>query len=339
MIIIDSLARILYASYYIKGIIEVFGYNKIFFKDILREIQIDNYQKKFEQYFALIIKKDNCSAKIVIDYHDSDTIDMTAYNWCDIYAKINLKLSDKIHFKKAQSIAPGFGINIFRSQIKGAILGIKNYIISKGRINLREFIPGYITRKRIGLEEYTRYISNSENNYFFMLSSLWSHNGMKNDVNMNRYFFIRYLKESNIIRNVEGGFVSSFKNIPTEFKDFLYKKPLDIKNYLAKIQKSVFVFNTPAVHNCHGWKFSEYMALGKAMISLPIINELPHPLTHGLNVHFIKNLSDIPDAVSHIKEDSIYRRTIENGAKEYYDKYLKPCNAISNLMKRCDLLM
>ena len=91
------------------------------------------------------------------------------------------------------------------------------------------------------------------------------------------------------------------------------------------------VFNTPAVHNCHGWKLGEYLAMGKAIISTPLSNELPAQMEHGKNIYLISESEDFKSALLKLLSDSEYRNTLEEGAKAYYLKYASP-EAVINLM-------
>jgi glycosyltransferase involved in cell wall biosynthesis len=85
--------------------------------------------------------------------------------------------------------------------------------------------------------------------------------------------------------------------------------------YLEKTKKSLFVFNTPAVFECHGWKLGEYMAMGKAIISTPLSNDLPESLKHGENIHFVNSEEEIKDAIQLLLKDEDYRNKLEKGIK------------------------
>lgn len=64
------------------------------------------------------------------------------------------------------------------------------------------------------------------------------------------------------------------------------------------------------------------MALGKAIVSLPLVNDLPEPLVHGENIHFVENnVKAIKEAILKIKNDDDYRAKLEKGAREYWEKY------------------
>ena len=70
------------------------------------------------------------------------------------------------------------------------------------------------------------------------------------------------------------------------FKDCL-TKGVCMTEWMHKTKMSEVVFNTPAFWECHGWKLGEYLALGKAIISTPLSNDLPYPLEHGKNIYMI----------------------------------------------------
>jgi glycosyltransferase involved in cell wall biosynthesis len=93
------------------------------------------------------------------------------------------------------------------------------------------------------------------------------------------------------------------------------------------------VFNTPSVHNCHGWKLGEYLAMGKAIISTPISNELPEELKHGENIHIIQTTRELENAVSLLLTDKDYREKLSRGASTYYSKYASPELIIQNLIQ------
>ena len=101
---------------------------------------------------------------------------------------------------------------------------------------------------------------------------------------------------------------------------------MSISEYIEKTKQSVFVFNTPAFWNCHGWKLGEYLAMGKAIVSTPLSNDLPYPLEHGVNIHFLKDDSEeeMQNAINQIIENQAYRKKLEAGAKKYWDTYGTP---------------
>lgn len=105
------------------------------------------------------------------------------------------------------------------------------------------------------------------------------------------------------------------------------------EQYIANIKKSAFVFNSPAAWACHGWKLGEYLAMGKAIISTPFINEMPEAMIHGENILFVETESEMRDAVNLLLSDDTLRRKLQNGAEKYYEKWLKPEIIIGKLIQ------
>ena len=96
-------------------------------------------------------------------------------------------------------------------------------------------------------------------------------------------------------------------------------------SWLEKTKRSAVVFNTPAFWNCHGWKLGEYLALGKCIISTKLSNDLPYPLEHGKNIHYVEaSQSSIQEAIEYILAHPSYRRKLEQGAKTYWNQYGTP---------------
>jgi glycosyltransferase involved in cell wall biosynthesis len=118
------------------------------------------------------------------------------------------------------------------------------------------------------------------------------------------------------------------------YEHLVVSTPCDHAQYIRKTQSSTVVFNTPAVLRCHGWKLAEFLALGKAIISTPLERLLPAPLEMGRDIHYVDPVSvdSIRDAVERIRGDDAYRRHLEEGARQYYVKYLQPAAVIRRIL-------
>jgi len=119
-----------------------------------------------------------------------------------------------------------------------------------------------------------------------------------------------------------------------EYKDFIYERRLSMDDYIRKTKESVVVFNTPSVCECHGWKLAEYLCMGKAIISTPLTREMPATLEHGKHVHFVNSVDEIYDAVVKINSDEHYRKKLQEGARQYYEKWIAPEIVIQRLLKK-----
>jgi hypothetical protein len=95
-------------------------------------------------------------------------------------------------------------------------------------------------------------------------------------------------------------------------------------DYLRRLRRSAFAVNTPAVHDCLGWKLGEFLALGKAVISLPLTRVMPGTFEHGEQAHFIAATAQAAAAMRSLLDDAAYRLHLEQGARRYWEDYLAP---------------
>jgi hypothetical protein len=324
-----------YSSYYIKGLYEIYGKKNVSFSmKYFKSLKMKT-TKSYDHYFAFVIKKENLD-KIVIDFWDKDLINDEAYKWSDVYAKINFnKQNTKAEYlSKIIPIPPSFGIKIWNRK-QSIFYAISNIIKANFAIpvSLRKFIGSYrITYNRPTIEDYTQE-SKSNFNYIFFISSLWTHKNCIEKTNKLRYLFIRKAKSIESIY-FEGGLLATEDNVEYEkYKDVVFQKRYSMKDYINKTKQSLCVFNTPAVHNCHGWKLGEYLAMGKAIISTDLVNHLAVAFQQGKNIHFANEEKDIEEALLLMHRNSNYRKQLENGAKEYYYQNASPIAVINTITK------
>lgn len=335
-VVVDPFTRILYASYYLDGFLQVFGKNSIVFDSTPFKAIESRSQRDFDHFFLCIIELADHTIKCVIDFHDSPEINPTVLAWCDVYGKVNYNCDvfpDTTHQSKITPIAPGFSVKTpLFTGIIGFLHFTNNYfkIKKEHRPGIKRFFAGYFSRRRLTLREYNPHFSVNDN-YIFFISTLWKHEFCVTHTNPWRLSFIENIHEHFPSIQFEGGFVIHH----AAGENYLRYKALKryaLNDYLLKINQSFLVFNTPAVHNCHGWKLPEYLLLGKAIISTPITNKLPAPLTHGENVHFISTPDEIPAAIDLIKNNVAYRNKLACGAREYYRTYVSPESAVDAIV-------
>ena len=339
-IIIDPSVKISYSSFYIKGIEEIFGKNNVtfsskYFKQLLRKQESHSY----DHYMAFVILENLQLTKIIIDFRDKVSIKESAYEWCDIYAKVNFNkyLTKACFHDKIVSITPGFGIKIwglwktlyycFSNLLKcsfSPLVSFKSYFI--------DYLLVYYKFANIN----TYYCINTykNNNFVFFISTLWPHKNCIEETNIFRKKFIDSCKSNKNIHFQGGLFASYLHPQYSENKEVIFSTKYTKKQYIYKTLSSIFVFNTPAVHNCHGWKLGEYLAMGKAIISMPLSNELPEKLIHGINIHFINDISEIDKAIDVLLNNNNYRLQLASGSKMYYNKFCSPKSVIENILKK-----
>ena len=165
--------------------------------------------------------------------------------------------------------------------------------------------------------------------YLFFTAWAWAKHP---EVNPPRARFIQAARTIPGIR-FEGGFAYRRRENPVS-DDLGAGRVYSHASYLDRLSRSVVAFNNPAVHGCLGWKLGEYLALGKAIVSLPLGDRvLPAPLVHGEQIHFVEDdVEAMREAVCTIASDAAYRRHLERGARSWFDDHLTPERVVSRVI-------
>ena len=75
------------------------------------------------------------------------------------------------------------------------------------------------------------------------------------------------------------------------------------------------------------------MALGKAILSTPLSNDLPAPLIHGQHIHITgATQEEMSDAMKYILSNEEYRHQLETNIRNYWQQYGTP-NASLKLLE------
>lgn len=315
-----GLCNVFYDSYYIQGLKEVFS---------TVEFNVSKFPEFRQGTFACIVSEKGKETNIVVDSRDSNEIDILSLDWCDKYGKVNYNL-DEIPLEKRDkiiAIGPSFGIKIW-SLPETIYFALSHfYKFRKNIKNKREFIANYWRQyKRCKLNEYLP--KNSDRREVFFISSIWKNEKKTNDF---RASFIIACKKNESV-SFEGGFAPRNDGDNLGYNNLLYPKPVSLKEYLAKIKKSIFVFNTPAVLSCHGWKLAEFLAMGKAIISTPHCNTMPELLLDNIHLLYASNSTEIEEKIKILVENSSLKKSLEFNSREYFKQNLVPKVAINRLL-------
>lgn len=342
-IIVDSRCTFNYATYYIWGLEEVFGSKNLQF-DItpFKKLKYET-PKELSSGLPFIIQAER-DYRIFIDTQDVDIVYKDRYEWCDVYGKVNPTDSQCENLSKLMPVGPEFGIQIY-SKIRTLLLGIRNFVKSRKCGSEHRTLIDYLKMysysfiRRRPLYQFEDPLPEKDS-YIFHASTLWYNEFAWTNTNLYRGEFLKACAKAGM--NIEGGLYylgespAILKEMPdyarykAEYKDFIYTKRLSMDDYIRKTKKSVFVFNTPSVCECHGWKLAEYLCMGKAIISSPLTRALPGPgLVHGENVHFVSSPDELFPAVCKLKDNEAYRKKLEHGARVYYKTWVAP-NAVIN---------
>lgn len=351
-IIIDPRSSYSYGSFYFLALEKLAGKENVTF-------EIDPFRGlgDMERCMRFVIEeREGRYRKFFLHLNDSYRINEKDYNWCDVYGSVNANFNyySREKYLKLVSLVPSFGVRyettLFRAMFNAIRILFKTwrYVLNKQEWNKKtkrnecrkvDNIKHFFSRRykawknRLPLSSYDNHIPSQED-YIFFLSTLWySDEWNKNDetVNLRRAHYIRSCKSICNVR-FEGGLVGDQFSSKGLFSDVvaLHVDPFPI--WLEKTKRSALVFNTPAFWNCHGWKLGEYLALGKCIISTPLSNDLPYPLEHGVNIHFVEDSEpQIREAVDYILSHPDYRHKLERGARAYWKQWGTPMASLKLL--------
>jgi len=282
--------------------------------------------------FSLVLSVGGSNVRIHFDPHDPSEPDMEMLAWCDVYGKVNVDTSvlPKEHAHKVVALGPGFGLRMWdtRTTMKHALLTLRALGTSSLRKSF-EHLHFYRLQFDRGFEDWYA-PGPSDPDYVFFTAWAWAKHP---EVNPPRAEFIRIAKRLEGL-HFEGGFAPRRRRRFASLDDITAPKLYPFFEYLSKMKRSCVAFNTPAVHQCLGWKLGEFLALGKAIISLPLSRELPSPLMHGEHIHYVSgDRAETLDALHRLRRDHAYRRRLESNARKYYEEYLSPSATVGRVLR------
>ena len=318
---INPAIDIFYHSFYVQGLREICGARNITYSR-------QKLPQAGEHGCALIVH-DKSDHKIYIAAEDSPEINLEALEWCDIYAKINVSpdVMPAQGASKIMPIGPSFAVKIYAPP-HALYHALKTYHLTKKQPK-QHFMNYYRQLKHRFPESFYK-PGVTQRDYIFFSGTIWKKDTGTNDA---RSLFVEACKSTPGVR-FEGGFRPRSKNDVPGYEHLTDYTEYSHADYIHKTQASAVVFNTPAVMRCHGWKLGEFLAMGKAIVSTPPEWLLPAPLVHGEHIHYVENSAEsIREAVALICRDDDYRKQLEQGARQYYDQYLKPAAVVGRILK------
>jgi hypothetical protein len=251
------------------------------------------------------------SANVWVDTDDTEAFDEAAYEWADVFGKVNCTEAGLVDRNKVCLLGPLFGIRLW--ELPAGYLQLP-VLVAAGRpprAALADLRFQGVTRLPIG-----NYVpGDSEADFVFHASRAWA--GKHDGTNRAREIF----RDAVDVTAVRSEISFTHERMP-------------LSDYLDQTRRSSLVFNAPSVHACLGWKLGEYLALGKAIMSTELGRALPAPLEHGVHVHYVRSeIDDMAAAIEEINGRSDYRRTLELGARRWYEQHMAPSVAAGRLIE------
>jgi glycosyltransferase involved in cell wall biosynthesis len=319
-----------YYEFYIKGLHD-------HYKDYTIEFSFEDRFLRFKQFvngefrkefFYYEIWNNGSVSKICIAANDKCNVNETVYDWVDVYAKVNVDEATMKKYPKVIALGPNFGINFFSLP---AYLKLTWKLYKNAGIKNPYFrVYTHQSMKRCSYDVYASRKASADN-YLFYLNYPWKKHSTVTNLRKEIITILKDLDKEKVI-SFEGGF-SRARFGPFEgLENYSAGKRYDHRSYLEHLKLSTVVINTPAVHDCLGWKLGEYFALGKAIISTPINRVLPGNFMAGTHYLEIKDVhAELKDAISSLVANKEQRMELEQNALAYWEKWLAPTKTIAHI--------
>lgn len=150
-------------------------------------------------------------------------------------------------------------------------------------------------------------------------------------INNTRAKIIRILREA-YGKNFIGGFKDD-EYTRKNYRDCIVPKYMTNKNdYLKHMHSASICIATSGLEKSIGWKFAEYVAASKAIVTERLHFELPGLFVEGKNYLEFTSYDECVSSINKLIEDRHLRYTMMQANHEYYQSYVKPINIIFNTL-------
>ena len=128
-----------------------------------------------------------------------------------------------------------------------------------------------------------------------------------------------------------GGFIRS-KFAEAHYPDLVLSQDIESSKgrYLERVRASPICIATTGLHGSIGWKFAEYVALSRAIVSERLNYSVPGRLEEGVNYLEFASPQECVLQVQRLVEDRHLRLRMMIENARYYQKYLRPDSLVLN---------
>jgi hypothetical protein len=324
-VVVHPASDLQYASFLLEGLAQVLGPSSIGFGSAGFD---PKYRGGRVLAFYLV---DDPNARCFVSLHDHSRVNAMGLRWGRSYGMVNVSRADLEQHPNLLAIGPTFGVRL-RSQLLTArhMLHAARWRGLRGArstVSDVHSVSKYL-RRRTTIDRYTPH--DSDPDYVFFAASAWAKHP---EVNPPRTRFVEVCTAARGL-TFEGGFSPHLEGDLPELTRFPAPRRYGIDDYIDKLSRSVVAFNSPAVHGCLGWKLGEFLALGKAIITLPLSLALPAELEDGVHVHVVSGSQEsIEDALERLRRDGPYRSALQSNARRWYEEHLAPAHVARRLLR------
>ncbi|OTA14120.1 hypothetical protein Xvie_03982 [Xenorhabdus vietnamensis] len=277
-----------------------------------------------------ILRAEIDGRKIVYDANDGDHLErnffsLSDYEWCDLYFKRSLSEQLLCNYPKCRPL--GFNYNL-----KPAYRRIEHFLGNIRRQLGKEIIRHYDL-------EVSPYIS--DNPKILFLTRLWEPNSKTENSSEKQKITheINALNEQRlmILKTIKSHF-SSIATIGLNDSEYSRKMAPDFilpathtnrRNFIDMIKNHEICITSTGLHRSTGWRFGEFVAAARAIISEPLEYIVPGDFSNYLT---FKNEDELISAIDKLTHDKELRYKMMTDNEIYYNEHLKPDKLILNTL-------
>lgn len=111
--------------------------------------------------------------------------------------------------------------------------------------------------------------------------------------------------------------------------------PFSITNkatFLNTIKRSNICISTTGLHNSIGWKFGEYVAASRAIVTEPLLYDLPGEFENNKNYLVYDNKFELIKNIHKLLESDDYMVNMMTNNFQYYNNYVRPDSIVLNTL-------
>jgi hypothetical protein len=102
------------------------------------------------------------------------------------------------------------------------------------------------------------------------------------------------------------------------------------KGFLDSVKSHAICIATTGLHKSIGWKFGEYVAASRAIVSEPLHFTLPGNFNSGKNFFEFDNADKLIEQINVLRKDEQKLFSMMNDNHRYYNNYVRPENMVLN---------
>lgn len=298
----------------------------------LIDVIVDKHIDSKEHILEAVI---NDNIKVVYDTFDEGWKYSSSVNIGEVDFYFKRSFDPCVHPKISGNIIPlGLNYNVYSRM--GNLIDYKEVIINK----IKKIVKN--KKKDFYVEDFEFYPQVTYNPQICFLTRLWDPNGyevenstVKNErieINEFRAACIMECKKkygSNFIGGVEDSeFSRKFFSHCIVGNTSITKRA----NFIDTVKKSEICIATTGLHKSVGWKFGEYVAASRAIVTEPLYYGLPGVFEDKINYLKFSTVDELISSLEMLLKDRQYRFNMMMNNYNYYNNYVRPDRLIMNTL-------